>query len=195
MSPKLRKVEAGDLVEGRLYKCGPKHKTWKCKGLKVNPHSKRLRFTAVYAGGGSTYYITFTTERYFYEVLEEGEAQMTNNELYQIKDTDTYGTILATNSQGLKVFEVRGTGEVKTVKKEDLEEVIPYTVGVRFLESRGNTHDFFAEKGVFEVGDIIFNTSYSGPMVVTKLNTKSKSATKYLEGSLIRPTTVVKAPE
>ena len=116
-----------------------------------------------------------------YEYNEESEMTKTNT-LYQIKGTETYGTYLATNSEGKFVLEMKGSTELKTVNKNEVEEVLPHTVEISFgSDSRG--YAFFCDKGKLEVGDIIMrmDSSYKGTIgFVTAIDTKSKAATKEL---------------
>ena len=118
-----------------------------------------------------------------------------NGQLFQIKGTEEYGTIIGTNSQGLTVFEIRGSGAIKTVARDMLEEVLPYTVNVKYLSGSyaddGRTYSFFSKAGEFEVGDMVISGDHATPMIVTKINSKSKAATKELTGAVFRATKVV----
>lgn len=68
------------------------------------------------------------------------ETVMTEvNNLYQVKDTEEFGTKIAVNSQGDFVLEMKdGAGTVKAFKEDLLEEVVPYTVSVRKVTSDPN---------------------------------------------------------
>lgn len=87
-------------------------------------------------------------------------------------------------------MEIKGSGETLAVNKDQIEEVIPYSVGVKYLGG-GSTFHFQAEKGTFELGDVVYSTDYDNPMIVSELDTKSKRATKKLTGSVVRATKVV----
>jgi len=121
-----------------------------------------------------------TTKTYLCKAIEEGENDMTK--LYEIKQEGKetlYGTKLAKNSAGQWVMEVKGTGQVITADPNQVEEVLPYTIGVNF-ESKGQTYHYTSEAGVAEVGDLFVVDAPSGRAIVqvSGVDTKSKSATK-----------------
>lgn len=66
---------------------------------------------------------------------EETENDMAKTVLYQTKpkagETLEFGTLLARNSFGQLVLEMKGTGAVRAFDVADLEEVRPYTVELR----------------------------------------------------------------
>ena len=62
--------------------------------------------------------------------LYHGEYNMTN-QLFRIKDTEDFGMVIATDSKGMKVFELKAGG-IKVVKAEDIEEIFPFTFSVSF---------------------------------------------------------------
>lgn len=109
------------------------------------------------------------------------DEQMADKKLYEIKQGDTvaYGHKLAVNSSGLWVMEVKGTGAIITADKNDIEEVLPHTIGIRF-ESDKTIYHYFAEKDKFKVGDWFVLESYGGRAIVNvvAVDTKSKGATK-----------------
>ena len=114
----------------------------------------------------------------------DGEKKMTNaNKLYTWKDTvtlaDLYGHYLATNSQGEWVMEVKGSGQIMAVAKDKVEEVLPYTIGVRF-NNNGTTYHYLADKDKFTEGFyLVKDTSSSGWQIarVVDVDTKSSKAT------------------
>ena len=112
--------------------------------------------------------------------------------LYKITDTEKYGTVLATDSKGQYVFEVKGTGEIIPVAKDKVEEVLPYTVGVKFFQVGGmsKTYQFISYEGQFSKGDLLFYSDTGGFATITGINTKAKSATKYFKGWKINAETV-----
>ena len=105
--------------------------------------------------------------------------------LYQFKlgDVDTYGHYLATNSNGDWVMEVKGTGTIYAVPKKNVQEVLPFTVGVKFGDS-GKTYHYLAEAGKIDLGFYIVSSAleYDNKdyviVQVVGLDTKSASATK-----------------
>lgn len=114
---------------------------------------------------------------YEVEPEETKDEEMT---LYQIKGTETYGTLLAKNSEGKYVLEIKGTKEVKTVDPTDVEEVIPHSVAIKF-NGGGQNYHYFAPKNSLEVGDWVILDCGSFAKV-TEVDCKSKKATKELMG-------------
>jgi uncharacterized protein YodC (DUF2158 family) len=107
------------------------------------------------------------------------ETAMTK--LYQTKEeTPRFGTLLATNSAGHLVLEMKGSGAVETFPKSAVEVVHPYTVDIRFPGS-SQTYSYLARKGEVEVGDVILVDAERIAKVV-KINTKSNRATVNLIG-------------
>ena len=107
---------------------------------------------------------------------EQMEKKMT---LYKIKDTEIYGQQLAVGSDGLALFEERGTLTLHKVKPSDIEEVIPYSVGISFNED-SQVYHYWTKEGEVAVGDLIFiNGSFAR---VKKIDTKSSRANKWLTG-------------
>lgn len=115
----------------------------------------------------------------------DGEKKMTDtNKLYTWKDPmtflDLYGHYLATNSQGEWVMEVKGSGQIMSVPKKVVEEVLPYTISVKFQDS-GTTYSYLSEKDKFPVGFYLLKAySHDGWQIahVTAVDTKSNKATK-----------------
>ena len=113
------------------------------------------------------------------------EPNMTNTtKLYQIIGTETYGTHIATNSKGAYVLEMKGDGSVVTKTKGQLEEVVPYTVSLKYL-SGGNSSEYayFSQENVVKVGDLVLVGS--GMAMITAVNTRSTKATKDLVGEVV----------
>jgi hypothetical protein len=117
----------------------------------------------------------------------EGTTMTNTNTLFEITLDDStdsvYGHYLATNSSGKWVMEEKGTGKIHTVDKASVQEVLPHTIGVQFLDGGvGKTYSYFAEKGQFNVNDLyVINNSLA---VVVAVDTKSKQATKSFEPTL-----------
>lgn len=101
---------------------------------------------------------------------------------WTLNDTNFYGTQLAINSSGQWVMEVKGTGEVVAVDPSIVEEVIPHTVDVQFLGNNINKYSYWAPAGKYAVNDVLLVKAPSGLalVLVTKVDTKSKEATKDL---------------
>lgn len=82
--------------------------------------------------------------------------------LYEIKKdggvdlhTPLFGTLLAENSAGQLVLEIKGTNEVKVINREDAEEVRPHTVTICF--SGRPPQSYRIPKDALAKGDIIVN--------------------------------------
>jgi hypothetical protein len=109
----------------------------------------------------------------------EGAKPMTN--LFKYKDgaDELFVTKLATDSAGRVVVEVKGTGRVMAVNANELEEVLPYTVGIRFLSDAGKatstTYHYFAKAGELAVGDLLLTADGKYARVVS-VDTKSRRA-------------------
>ena len=116
---------------------------------------------------------------------DQGENDM--KALYEWKTGDVvfYGHKLAVNSAGQWVMETK-QGDIHTVDKKVVSEVMPYTVDCQYFGNGGHPYSFFAKQGDVEVGDVILHPTYDSPMVVVKLDTKSKSASKWLEGVVVQ---------
>lgn len=119
----------------------------------------------------------------WYPVVEtKKENTMTEKKLYQINtplDAVKYGHKLAVNSAGKWVMEVKGTGEVITCDKNDIEEVMPYTVSVQF-ETGKQIYSYLGNKDQLELNAFYLFDSPVGRCIaqVVKLDTKSPTATK-----------------
>jgi hypothetical protein len=113
--------------------------------------------------------------------METGKKEDTMNKLYEIQHErkTLYGTKLAVNSRGEWVMEVKGTGDVISVDKGFVEEVMPYTIGVQF-ETGKTTYHYTSEKGKYNVGDVCILDAPMGRAIVNvvSVDTKSQSATK-----------------
>lgn len=114
-----------------------------------------------------------------------GDKADMNGQLYQVKGTeDQFGTLLATNSEGQLVLEMRGAGgEVRAFNREDVKEVLPYSYGVRF-GGVGKTYQYIGTEGEVEVGDILIpeNGGLNNLATVVSVNTRSRNATKRFAG-------------
>jgi hypothetical protein len=111
---------------------------------------------------------------------QQKENTMTEKKLYQINipvSTVKYGHKLAVNSAGKWVMEIKGTGEVITCDKDDVEEVMPYTVSVQFQTDK-QIYSYLAEKDSVELNAFYIFDAPLGRAIaqVVKLDTKSPSA-------------------
>lgn len=105
-----------------------------------------------------------------------------SNNAYVGTEKVIYGTYLATNSAGQYVMEEKGTGKIITANKEDVSEVVPYTIEVKFLSGHdnGTIYPYTSEKDKFQVGDLCLLKNQNGTslVLVENVDTKSKKATK-----------------
>lgn len=103
-------------------------------------------------------------------------------QLFRVKNTDEFGEVIATDSKGMKIFELK-TGGIRVVKPEDIEEVIPFTFSVSF--GKEQEYHFQGKEDDVKVGDLLvylggnFNI---GICKVTAVDTKSRSASKTFDG-------------
>lgn len=97
------------------------------------------------------------------------------------KDGQHYGTYLATNSSGQYVIEVKQTGHIVTMHPDYLEEVIPWT----FSAKNGSTEKHFTGSDAIEKGDVLLQTKTTKFWFVTGVDTKNKTATKFVGRRII----------
>ena len=119
------------------------------------------------------------TEKKLYQINISTAGVMTAAGVTHTVFTVKYGHKLAVNSAGKWVMEVKGTGEVITCDKDDVEEVMPYTVSVQF-ETGKQYYSYLAEKGSVELNAFYIFDAPLGRAIaqVIKLDTKSPAATK-----------------
>ena len=86
-----------------------------------------------------------------------------------------YGTYLATNSSGDYVIEEKKTGNIVTMSPNLLEEVIPWT----FSAKNGSTEKHFTGTDTIKRGEVLLQPRTSKFWVVTDVDTKNKTATKF----------------
>lgn len=130
--------------------------------------------------------------------LPEEEIPMAQETLYRLLDEkkETYCTRLSTDSRGRAVVEIKGSGEIRAVEPKSLEEVLPYTVGIKFLSdgNGGQVYNYFANEGEFEVGDLLINRERSLAEVI-KVNTKSRRANKRFKGWKVAATKIAEGED
>jgi hypothetical protein len=121
------------------------------------------------------------------ETSKEKETTEMKSKLYQTKEeTARFGTLLATNSQGKLVLEMKGTGEVLAFDRDQVEVVMPYTFGVKFPNNHTEYH-YLGKDGEVAVNDMVMlDNSSTGKFEiarVTSVNTRSEAATVVFKGS------------
>lgn len=119
----------------------------------------------------------------FETATEESTETVNMSKLFQINNGDNepkFGTYLATNSVGHLVLEIKGTGEVRAFPPEEVSEVKPYTVALKFVgiasqaRSQSQTH-YRSKPGALERGDMVIFVD-GAIAIVTKIDTKSEAA-------------------
>ena len=128
-----------------------------------------------YVESGKT---TYGYYNYFKPYEDNDQTIMSKEQLFTWTDKDGqhYGTYLATNSSGQYVIEVKQTGQIVTMHPDYLEEVIPWT----FSAKNGSTEKHFTGSDTIEKGDVLVQTRTSKFWMVTDVNTKNKTATKFV---------------
>lgn len=121
--------------------------------------------------------------------LYEEENMTTASTLYQITQEDgtvTFGTHVGTNSANMLLIEEKGTGKIIFAKKEQVEEVLPFTFAVR--QNGKNVH-YLGEPDRVKKGDVLLYTGEGADKyelaVVTGVDTKNKTATKTFKGKKV----------
>jgi len=166
-------------------------KQLRCAGLGRQPWWKRmneeqlaqLRRQMILAGVS-----TDTLDQKLGITPSGNQEENTMTRLYQTKEeTPRFGVKLATNSAGKAVLEMKGTGETLTFDYNQIEEVKPFTVRVRFFQSKTGSssdreYEYIAKKGSVQIGDILEISGGSSLATVVKVDTKSDLATTVLKG-------------
>ena len=120
---------------------------------------------------------------YFQPYEDNDQTIMNKQQLFTWSDGigQHYGTYLATNSCGQYVIEEKQTGNIVTMHPDYLEEVIPWTFSA---SSDGLKEKHFTGPDTVKKGDVLLQidsrSSKSKFWVVTDVNTKNKSATKFV---------------
>lgn len=123
------------------------------------------------------------------------ETMTTNSQLFSfVKDDGTtgYGTYLTTTSSGDWLVEEKGPGDISGTihvkPKTAFTEVVPYTFSVKV--NNRELH-FVCEEGKVKKGEVLLYTGGSEPamVVVTGVDTKSKTAIDKFSGSRIKTDT------
>lgn len=122
---------------------------------------------------------------FIYELRKETqqkEEEIEMEKLFKIKGTEDFGNVIATDSKGQKIFELR-TGGIKIVDPSDVEEVFPYTFDVVF-STNDKKYGFLGSEGKVKIGDLLIykNDSAFSLCRVVSIDTKNRSATKEFSG-------------
>jgi len=103
------------------------------------------------------------------------------NTLFEVKETKKMGLYVATNRKGEFVLEMKDTGDYVAFAEDSLEEVIPYSYGVKFVGGNNTQYNYFGTEGSVELGDYLMGED-GIIVVVTALDTKSRKANKAFKG-------------
>lgn len=105
-----------------------------------------------------------------------------------IAEHDVYGEFLTDDSRGRMVLELKGTGSIRAFNPEELEEVMPYTINVRFLfgGNENKEYGFLSKEGEVSVGDILLLRGYTNPAFVVSVNTKNPRANVKIVGRRVQ---------
>ena len=127
----------------------------------------------------NTFYYT-----HFKPYENNDQTIMSKEQLFTWTDKEgyqCYGTYLATNTAGKYVIEEKQTGNIVTMSADDVEEVIPWTFSAK-LDGLKEKH--FIGNDTIKKGDVLLQidsrSSNNKIWVVTDVNTKNKTATKFV---------------
>ena len=171
-------VPLENLVKGNTYYIGPEGYSPFAYIRKIN-NGLLVRYISC---GVKTIQLRESYYEDLYQTYQTQQKENTMTTLYEItKGKKTlFGSKLAVNSAGEWVMEVKGTGEVISVTKELVTEVLPYTVSIKFINSHNTPYHYFATEGQYAVDDLIVVDG--GFARVSEVGTTSRKATKWLTG-------------
>lgn len=115
----------------------------------------------------------------------QGDHPMSQNTLFRLTEGETTTYVRRVGTDGsLAVVKDANTGGLRAVDPKLLEEVLPFSVGIRF-GGNSTTYHYHADKGQFSVGDLLLADSNGHANVyahVVSVDTKSRRATKRFSG-------------
>jgi hypothetical protein len=119
---------------------------------------------------------TYTTGNKVIGNINDMKKEIEMTKLYEFDDLGIkkYGTKIAVNSEGKWVLEVKGTGEVLAKDKDELTEVIPYSILVQPHYSKNKVH-MMAEKGKYQVGELYVSDNSEGFAIYKVCKTDTKT--------------------
>ena len=115
---------------------------------------------------------------YFQPYEDNNQTIMSKEQLFTWTDKEgyrCYGIYLATNSSGQYVIEEKQTGDIVTMSTDEVEEVLPWT----FSAKNGNTEKHFTGPDTIKKGEVLLQPKTTKFWVVTDVDTKNKTATKF----------------
>ena len=142
--------------------------------ISINPYGY---VSGTYVDSNNTVYDYYCA---FKPYEPEEDKTMNKQQLFTWTDDSGqhYGTLLATNSSGEYVIEEKKTGNIVTKDKSTVEEVLPYTFSAKQGASTSEKH--FIGSDTINKGDILIQSSTMKYWTVTAVDTKNKSATKFV---------------
>lgn len=141
-------------------------------------------------GQAPTYGDLMDGKKYFETKKRKAKKMKTNKTLYEMQIAEAgnstrmaFGHRLAVNSQGMWIMEERGTGLVHVMPKELVIEVMPYTVGIKFIGG-SRVYHYYAKEGQVNVGDLVMLDKGGAQSFaeVVEVDTKSRVANVWLTG-------------
>lgn len=150
-----------------------------------------------YSSVDQNLYLTTNYGRHYHESAFElteniysKEAKMANSTptLYSFVEAGVtkYGHHIGTNSSNKFLIEEKGTGQIHVLDKTDLEEVLPFTFSVTYVDTvpASVPTEFIGEPDKFKKGELlIFKTRSKMHFCTVKdVDTKSRSATATFKG-------------
>lgn len=119
----------------------------------------------------------------------EKEPEEMTNVLFKLKEDDKEVYVRKIGQDGnMVVIKEENTGNLRAVDPALLEEVLPYTVAIKFLGGNGTTYHYFADEGEFAKDDLLVDNPSGNYAMVMGTNTKSKSANKRFKGWKVNAT-------
>jgi hypothetical protein len=112
---------------------------------------------------------------------EEEKKKDMDNTLYAVKETGKMGFKVAVNRKGEYVLEMKDTGDYVAFAADLVEEVIPFTVDIKFNGSSSTVYSYFATEGQFVKGDMLIAENGNFATVIA-IDTKSRAANKTFKG-------------
>ncbi len=124
------------------------------------------------------------------ENIYSKETKMANSTptLYSFVDggVTKYGHHIGTNSSNKLLIEEKGTGQIHVLDKTDLEEVLPFTFSVTYVDTvpASVPTEFIGEPDKFKKGELLIFKSRSKMhfCTVKEIDTKSRTATATFKG-------------
>lgn len=133
-------------------------------------------------------YSSYYSQYEFADDPREISEELTSNKnpLYSFTEAGEvkYGIHIGTNSSGSYIIEEKGTGQIFTRSKDEIEEVLPYTFTVEYMERVDSNQpvNFLGDAESVSVGDLLLYVSRSGKAwmcTVKKVDSKVKTAAKF----------------